>query len=422
MIISCELPYGHTSLRLSLPRELGAKLIAPADAPAVADPLAAVRRALADCDLQRLDGARSVAIAVADKTRPVPHHVLLPPLLAALDAGGVSPARTTLIIGTGAHPPMLPSEFSNIVPPDILAAYAVRCHDAGDGATLVYLGETTHGTPVWANRHFAEADLRIVVGIIEPHQFMGFTGGAKGAAVGLAGHETIEHNHALMAHPRARLGHLDDNPARQDVEEIGRLMGIDLALNAVLNENAEIVDILAGDPGTVIRAGAARVRALRQTAVAAPFDLVIASAGGHPKDINLYQAQKALAHASLLVRDGGTLILVAACSEGTGCPEYERWMAGLESCHAVFQRFQREGFHIGPHKAYLIARDAARVRVLLVSEMDPSLVRRMLLTPATNLDVAVTDALGRLPSRGRVAIMPAASATIPLVSWEGISG
>jgi nickel-dependent lactate racemase len=362
-----------------------------------------------------------VAIALADKTRPVPHAELLRPLLAELCALGVAPERTTLIIGTGAHPPMAPDEFARVVPADILSAYPVCCHDVDGRAGLVHLGETGRGTPVWANRRFVEADLRIVLGIVEPHQFMGFSGGAKGAAIGLAGRETIDRNHALMAEPGARLGCFDGNPARQDVEEIGRLAGIHCVLNAVLNDRLEIVTVLAGEPGAVMAAGIARVRALREVRVPVPFDLVIASAGGHPKDINLYQAQKALAHASLLARDGGTLILVAACPEGTGSPGYERWMAGMGSYEAVLERFQREGFRVGPHKAYLVARDAARVRVRLVSEMAPSLVRALLLTPAPSLDAAVAEALADLPPGGRVAVMPSAVATIPLVAGSDCS-
>jgi len=409
------LPYGRTTLRLSLPDGLAADLIVPPHVPALADPEAAVQQALAGCNLSRHGGVRSAAIALADKTRPVPHVLLLPPLLAALQALGVPPARTTLLIGTGAHPPMVPEEFGCVVPSEILAAYLVRSHDADDRANLVYLGETQRGTPVWANRRWMEADLRVVLGIVEPHQFVGFSGGAKGASIGLAGRETIRGNHALLADPNARMGHYEDNPARQDVEEIGRLMGVHLALNAILDEEGRVAEVLAGPPDEVIAAGVARVRALRQVRVPAPYDLVIASAGGHPKDINLYQAQKALAHASPLVRDGGTLIVVAACPEGVGSPEYERWMEGMSSYEAVFERFRREGFQIGAHKAYLVARDAARLNVRLVSEMAPSLVRAMLLTPAADLATAVAEALAALPSGGRVASMPAAGAMIPVV-------
>ena len=164
-----------------------------------------------------------------------------------------------------------------------------------------------------------------------------------------------------------------------------------------------------------MRHGIPRVRELYQVSVPEPFDLVIASPGGHPKDINLYQAQKGLAHAALVTKEGGAIILAAACPEGTGSDKYKQWMAGLTSYEAVFERFRQEGFRIGPHKAFQIARDAARARVLLVSEMEAGFVQRLLLTPATGLDQALSSAMVDLPPEARIGVMPLANATIPVL-------
>jgi nickel-dependent lactate racemase len=198
------------------------------------------------------------------------------------------------------------------------------------------------------------------------------------------------------------------------VEEIGRAIGVHLALTAILNGHRKLVHALAGEPQGVMQAGIPLSRAVCQVEVAAPFDLVIASPGGRPKDINLYQSQKALAHASLVARDGGAVILAAACPEGTGSRTYEAWMSGMRSYDEVLAEFEREGFQIGPHKAFQIARDAARVRAILVSEMAPELVQHLLLTPAKTIDEALELALPELPAHARVAIMPKASSTIPL--------
>jgi nickel-dependent lactate racemase len=292
----------------------------------------------------------------------------------------------------------------------------VVCHDADDGANLVHLGTTSRGTPVWANRRFLQADLRLVVGNVAPHQFQGFSGGAKGAAIGLAGRETVSRNHALMLAPGARLGRYAGNPARQDVEEIGALMGVQFVLDVVLNGRKEIVYAVAGEPRAVMEAAIPPSRGVSQATVARPFDLVIASAGGHPKDLNLYQAQKALAHAALVTRDGGTVVVVAACPEGTGSRRYEAWMEGLGSYEEVFARFEEEGFRVGPHKALLIARDAARVWAILVSGMAPERVRRLLLTPAATVAAALDLALPGLREGARVGILPHASSTIPYVT------
>ena len=156
---------------------------------------------------------------------------------------------------------------------------------------------------------------------------MGFSGGVKSAAIGLAGKRTVNTNHAMMSDPKAQIGRYDDNPCRQDVEEIGQMIGVHFALNAVLNENRQIIHALAGDPVAVMQAGIPLVREVFQVAVAEPFDLMIVSPGGHPKDINIYQAQKALGHATLVTQPGGTVILAAACPEGTGSKGYEAFMA-----------------------------------------------------------------------------------------------
>jgi nickel-dependent lactate racemase len=413
-----RVPYGKEHLTFDLPDELHVELIAPAPTPPASDPIQAVNQALdaplGDVRLKDWAKAKSVAIAVNDKTRPVPHKYLLPPLLERLEAIGIPREAITLIIAVGMHPAMAPGEFAAVIPPDVLERYRVASHNP-DEANLVHLGTTQRGTPVWINRRFAEADLKIVVGNVEPHQFQGFSGGYKTAAIGLAGKETVTHNHAMLTDPKAAPCHFEDNPPRQDIEEMGRLIGVHMALNAVVNENKQIITILAGDPGEVMRQGIPLVRKIYQRQVPAPYDLIIASPGGHPKDINLYQAQKALAHASLVMKNGGTVILVAACPEGTGGEGYERWMDGVTSYEAVFEKFKREGFRIGPHKAYMVARDASRVRVVMLSQMPPDLVKRLLLTPVAGLGQALSLALGDLPFGARVGVMPMANSTIPVI-------
>ncbi len=413
------IPYGRTQLPVRLGDAHHAEWLTPARSTPEADPLQAVRDALnrpvGGVRLGDFARACSVAIAINDKTRPVPHKALLPPLLEALEKLGIPPAAITFVVATGLHGPMPDSEFAEILPADILARYRVVSHDA-TAPDLVRLGTTSSGTPVEVNRLFADAGLRVVVGNIEPHQFMGFSGGVKTAAIGLAGKATINHNHAMMLDPRSDLARYDDNPARQDVEEIGRMVGIHYALNAVINESKQIIRALAGQPLDVIRQGIPLVLQIYQVKVAAPFDLVIASPGGHPKDINVYQAQKALGHAARVTRKGGTIILAAACPEGSGSDSYENWVAGMSSYQAVLERFQREGYRIGPHKAFQIARDAAPRRLLVVTDMPPALAQKLLLTTRPSLDAALQTALANLGPAARIGVIPFANATIPTLA------
>ncbi len=202
-----RVPYGKAHMTFHLPDEWQAELIAPVETVPASDPMQTVNLALnAPVGRKRLTdfvGVQSVAIAVNDKTRPVPHKYLLPPLLRQLEAMGIRREAITFIVAIGTHLPMSASEFAIVIPPDILERYGAVSHDPDDKGNLVYLGETQRSTPVWVNRRFAQADLRIVVGNIEPHQFQGFSGGYKTAAIGLAGKDTVNHNHAMMTDPNA---------------------------------------------------------------------------------------------------------------------------------------------------------------------------------------------------------------------------
>lgn len=410
-----HIPYGKTKIAFSIPDSFRVQVLKPAQIPPATDPTRAVYDAIDSARLLDFKNAKSVAIAINDKTRPVPLKILLPPLLQRLNEIGIADDAITLIVAVGTHAPMRSAEFPDLLPPEILSRYRVVSHDCDDRANLAHLGETSRGTPVWCNKIFADADLRIALGNLEPHQFVGFSGGVKTAAIGLGGRETVTYNHSMMLDPRANIARYDDNPVRQDVEEIGKMIGVHFALNSVINENKQIVAVLAGDPREVMRRGIPIVLDLYQIKVDAPFDLVIASPGGHPKDINLYQAQKALAHATFVTKEGGTVILCAACPEGTGSVHYEEWIADKTSHVQVIETFKREGYRLGAHKAFQISRDASRERVLFVTTMNPAFVRRLLLTPFTSLDDALSVALRDLPRDARIGILPYANATIPML-------
>jgi nickel-dependent lactate racemase len=310
---------------------------------------------------------------------------------------------------------MMPNDYPTVLPTEFCNRYKVVSHKSDDVDNLVYLGETLRGTPVWSNKAYVQSDLKIVVGNIEPHQIAGFSGGVKTAAIGLAGIDTITTNHALLTDPNSRIGVYESNPLRQDVEEIGGLIGIDLVLNAVLNHHKDIVQVFAGEPCAVMGAGIPLSRQLSQVSVPGLYRLMIVSPGGHPKDINVYQAQKGLAHAAHVTQPGGTLILAAACPEGSGSHHYQDWMVGKRSYEQVLHQFDEEGFRIGPHKAYLVARDASKIKLMTFSKLDDKLSRELLLNPVEDFQVAIDKASGNLRHGDRVGIMPYAVSTIPTI-------
>ena len=213
---------------------------------------------------------------------------------------------------------------------------------------------------------------------------------------------------------RLRAADAADNPLRQDIEAIGRRMEIHLALNVVMNRHKAVVKAFAGPPRAVIDAAIPEVRRIYEVPIRQPFDVMITAPGGYPKDINLYQAHKAVSCANRVTREGGTVILVAACEDGVGSEGYAAWMAqGFPSHEAVMAQFVQEPFRIGPHKAYIFARDAVPLDAIwVVSEIDPAQVRQLLLTPGT-LQEALDAAVNPLPTSARVGVLPYANATIP---------
>jgi nickel-dependent lactate racemase len=418
MTTEINLPYGKGTITAYIPDAFQVDWIIPRKASAASQPLQLVHQALdhplGRTQISSFTNAQSVAIAINDKTRPVPNNILLPPLLDRLEQMGIPAENTRIIIATGTHLPMTVDSFNSILPREIIQKYPVISHNC-DAKDLINLGTTSRGTKISVNRSFYDSELRIVVGNIEPHHFAGYSGGMKTASIGLTGRETINHNHSLLLDPASCIGEYDNNPLRQDIEEIGQQIGVHFALNVILTPEKEIVEILFGNPIDVIKAGISVAKQIYQVQVDHKYDLVIAAASGHPKDINLYQSQKSLTNASHITKDGGYVILAAACPEGSGNKRYEEWMIGMTSCDQIFERFKKEGFQVGPHKAIQIARDARRVNILLVSEMSPELVRSLLLTPADSLEKAITNVTQKLPPDSQIAIMPWANITNPVI-------
>ncbi len=414
---SFQLPYGSAFQTLDIPAGYSVDILRAPEMPPAPDPLAEVEAALdhplEDVYLEQFATAGSAAIAINDKTRPAPHEILLPPLLARLERIGIQPDAIELIVATGTHQPMPAQEFSKILPDQIIYRYKVSSHDCDDPDQLVQLGLTAHGTPVSINRRYMQAGLRIVVGNVEPHHFMGFSGGVKSAAIGLAARKTITSNHAMLPDPNCTVGAYKQNPMRMDVEEIGRLMQVHFALNTIQDSQRRIIRALAGPPLTVMQAGVEQSRQYCQVTIDQPYDLVITSPGGYPKDINLYQAQKALTHGALIARDGGTVILVAECREGAGSRSFEEFMQPVRTLQDVFQQFERIGFQIGPHKAFQIAKIAERVNIMIVSQMPAALSEKFFFTPAATLQAAWDRQAENLPPAARTAILPSATHTIP---------
>ena len=412
------LGYGSGSLVLHPPVGLTVDLLVAMEAAVQAccwlQVACSLDRPLCGVTLSDLARAQRLAIVVSDKTRPVPYPAILPPLLERLHGAGVSPSRLLFLVGTGAHGPMTAEEMRRMLPTQVGQDYTVISHDAFDRQALRFVGTTSRGTPVWVNRHYLQCDARLVIGNVEPHQFAGWSGGAKGVVVGLGGADTIATNHALMCHPQAQLGHSTGNPVWEDLAEAGRLIGIDFAVNVVLDKHCQVAGAFAGSVREVHSRAIHLCQQMAQVEFQRPADIAVASPGGYPKDINFYQSQKALGHAARAVRDGGTVILVAECREGLGDERFREWMAQASSPQGILARFRQEGFHLGAHKAFLVARDLARLDVLLCSALPSSEVDILMMQRLPSLEAALEKALARHGPQANLTVMPRAASIIPV--------
>ena len=353
----------------------------------------------------------TVAIVTSDVTRPMPTYKVIPALLDELYAGGIKPEDITLVFALGSHRKQTDEEKRRLA--GERAWNEVRCVDSDPDDCISY-GVTSRGTPVDITRVVAEADRRICLGNIEYHYFAGYSGGAKAIMPGVSTRAAIQANHSRMVLPEAKAGALETNPLRMDIEEAGAMVGIDFIVNVVLSEHKEILKAVAGDATEAHRAGCRFLDRLYRKELKEPADIVLVSQGGAPKDLNLYQTQKALDNAKHAVKDGGIIILIGSCKEGLGERTFEEWMTTAPNARALIERIGRE-FKLGGHKAAAIAMVLERAEVDLVSELDDDFVRSIFLEPYKSAQEALDHAFVKLGSNAKVLAMPYGGSTLPAV-------
>jgi len=350
-----------------------------------------------------------IAIVTSDITRPCPSYVMLPPLLDELYTAGIKPADITLVFALGSHRKHTEAEKRKLA--GDRAFNEITCID-GDPSTAVHMGVTKQGTPVDVVEAVAKADRRICLGNIEYHYFAGYSGGAKAIMPGVSTRAAIQSNHRMMVEPLACAGNIATNPIRQDIEEAGDICGVDFILNVVLDEHKKIIKAVAGDVTQAHRAGCAFLDTLYEKKIQERADIVIVSQGGAPKDLNLYQTQKALDNAKHAVKKGGIIILVGACQEGLGERVFEDWILRAQNPGDLIE-WVRNDFKLGGHKAAAIAMVLENADIYLVSEMDPELVRKSFLTPFDSVQQAYNAAVQKLGADASVIVMPYGGSTLP---------
>ncbi len=397
-----NLPYGRG--KTVLDTDIPARVLSTGEVSGADDEIAAVREALANPYGERLAalarGKKNIVVITSDHTRPVPSKVTLPPLLEEIYSGNPD-ADVTVLVATGLHRETTKDELREKFGDGLYEKLNVVVHDC-DAPDLVHIGTLPSGGRLLVNRLAAEADLLVAEGFIEPHFFAGYSGGRKSVLPGVAGRESVMHNHsaAFIDHPRARTGVLEGNPVHADMAAAAKTAKLAFVLNVVLDPSHRVAAAFAGAPEETHAAGCAYLS--ERCRVSAPeADVVISTNGGYPLDRNIYQAVKGMTAAEAVVKKNGVIIMLAESGDGHGGEGFYNIFARESDNEKILEEIRsRKPEETVPDQwqAQIFARVLTRAAVVYVSSCDDALVRSMHMIPAHNVDEALgiaAEVLGR---------------------------
>jgi len=424
-----RVPYGKSQVEFKLPATMRATVAVSRPVRPLEDVPAAIQEALqhpvGSLPLRQIakPGDR-ICVVFTDITRASPDHLLIPALLRDLEAAGVSDENIVLLCGTGMHRPSTPSEKAAKLGADVLSRYRVIDNEAQNPRALVDLGITAGGVPVRLHRAAVDADVLVATGIVEPHQFAGYSGGRKTVAVGAAGEPLIAYTHgpAFLDHPGTRLGSIDGNPFHEAVTEAARRGGLRFILNVVQDDDKRVLRIMAGDPQRAFTELVAFARSVYEVPIPRQYDIAIGGVG-FPKDCNLYQASRAPSYLffapTSVVKPGGFFIVPARCEEGAGAGVGEqRFLAAMRDAPdvaSILDEARRNGYPPGQQRAFVMAKVLEKARVVIVGSGCPDLVKACKMIPAGTMDEAFETAAKELGRSCEVLIVPHALLTLPVV-------
>lgn len=414
--MTVTLKYGLGEVSLDIPREKIVGVLEPAEKKELGDTQAKVKKALQNpLRSKRLKEivkpGDKIVVVIDDITRPLPSADILPALIEELTSAGIRKEDVTIIVATGLHRKLKDEQIKKLVGKKVASSINTVNHGPYSRKNLAHVGRTSRGSEVYLNRNFIEADVKILVGDIEYHQFFGYGGGAKSIHPGIADADSIRDIHSRLDSPRATAGILNGNPIQEELKEVVQMVSPDFALNVVLDSKKEVVEAFTGDLFEVFHRGVKLVDEIYKVKVSRRVDTVIASCGGYPRDINLYQSQKAVESAIKVLKQGGRVVLFARCQEGWGSKVFQEWMKEARSPQEIIEKI-KQNFTMGAHKAYLLAKEVRWADVYLYSQMRSSEVKDAFVHPV--LDLEEVDQL--LEEAKEIAVLPRASTTLP---WVG---
>ena len=415
-----SLPYGRGHLRAEIPERYLASVAVPRRMKPVANPEAELDKALvAPIASPRLEelarGKKRPIIIISDSTRPTPSGIIVEAALRSLSRAGIPAKSVRLVVATGLHRPSTEEELMERLGKDLLNRLEVWNHDARDDSSLVSLGNTSRGTPLWLNKAVHESDLVIGDGYIEPHFFAGYTGGGKNIMPGVSGFETIKANHgaAMIDHPKARAGVLKGNPIYEDIVEAAGRGGLDFSINVTLDPQKRISGIFAGGFEEAHRTGSQFLDG--HVKVETPkADIVVTTNGGYPLDRDLYQAVKGMTVAEGIIREGGVAIVASECVDGVGHPRFRELVERSSTPQEILDVIRTPGFfEVDQWEAQILARVLMRCDVICVTGVESAIIRGMHMIPTGSIQKALGMALKSVGRDPEIVVVPGGPSTIP---------
>jgi len=415
-----KIPYGKGEMEIRIPKKNYVATLMPHFKPGLKDEAGAVKKALENpIGAKRLreiaKGRKSAVIVVNDITRPTATYKLLPHLIQELKEGGMKEDQVQFLVATGTHRDNTKEELEGMLGKEVVQRFKVVNHHCQDDKIMVDLGKTSGGIPVVINRLFWEAELKITTATIAPHQSAGFSGGRKSVLPGIASLATLKQHHGFgMRSNKPAMGWVEGNPFHMHAVEAAKMAGTDFILNTVQNDRKELTQVVAGDVEKAWLEGVKGSREIFEVTVPRPADIVITTPGGFPKDIDLYQSQKSMASSELVVKEGGTVILLAECKDGVGAHGFYEWMSAATCPQDVIDRFIREGYSIGASKAWLFSRCLKRSDLIVVSKsIDNKTLKEMFTQRADTAADAIQMALAKHGENAEIILLKNGSDMIP---------
>ena len=424
-----EVPFGSGTIAFVLPVGVIGSIAKSKQAEPLANPIAAARTSIeSPIGCRRLaelaSGKRSACIAVTDATRNCPDHLLVPPMLAELEAAGVPDNGITILVAVGTHRASTEAEKRAKLGGTIVDRYRVIDHDAANPDELVKVADGPGGVPFLLNRTAVEAEILLATGRVEPHQYAGFSGGGKTVAIGCASDAIIAYTHgpAMLDLPGTRLARLVGNPFQAAVRDVARAAKLAFVANIVMDDDDNVIAIGYGAPEAVQDDLARIASAIYTVPIPAQVDIAVAGVG-YPKDVNLYQASRAASYLQYgpvpVVRKGGVIIIPAGCPEGAGEGAGEqRFLRAMQvpgGIHAVIDGARKNGIKPGEQRAYIMASVLADVTVIVAGTVCPEETAAVGFLPAANIESALKAAVSIVGTPSRVLVVPHALLTLPIV-------